>query len=92
MMDLPTFLENFRRDADPERELRIWEGIAMVVAEVDAPLQLTFSERESLVIRLLQASTGVPARDLLVDAEDLRPEVAQAATRKAGELGWNAPA
>lgn len=87
-VSLAEFLDAFRRDADPESELRIWERIALVTADLTRTRNVTDRERGSLVATLLFASTGVPASEMLSKANDLEPDLREAAASAARQLGF----
>ena len=50
-------IEDFCRDAHPEREIAVWEGIAAVYQDALArDLSMTFSQKKKVYLRLLGAS------------------------------------
>lgn len=85
---LGDFLENFQRDRDPESELRMWERIALVIAELSRAHTVNPGQKGSILATLLFASTGVPASELFAKSNDLEPELREAVATAARELGF----
>lgn len=58
--DLPEFVDNFRRDADPGRELMIWERMASAFLSMIGATA-TAEERRAVAGALLEVSMDWPA-------------------------------
>ncbi|MGW4470616.1 toll/interleukin-1 receptor domain-containing protein [Nonomuraea sp. NPDC004354] len=61
--DLPTFIGDLYRDANPETELRIWEAIAAAYLQVANWARLDSAQRNSLARMLLQESMGLSSEE-----------------------------
>ena len=72
LWEFSEFLENFQRDADPMRELVIWERMASAFLSL-ASAATTRPERERLAAALLEVSMSWPeVRDSAPDGTVLR--------------------
>jgi hypothetical protein len=54
-------IENFKRDADPERELRLWETMAAAFLKLTSARRLTITRRRAIVGDLLRLSMSSPS-------------------------------
>jgi hypothetical protein len=55
---LPEVIDNFRRDANPEREVEVWEKIAHHYQEATARPGLSTNGKEEIFSSLLKKSMG----------------------------------
>ena len=68
------WVDGFRRDSHPSREVRIWERIACCYLEFCASAQPKDDERLNLFSTLLGLSTGAPDDDILDSPHHLEGE------------------
>ena len=61
---IEVWVDNFKRDADPDAEIRIWENIAAAYTNYTARRGLT-QEAKDDVFRLLLSRSMMPAEDVL---------------------------
>jgi hypothetical protein len=64
---LEQWLDNFKRDRDPDRELAIWERIALVYTNVIAGRSVS-AEYKQEVFKLLVGCSMMPRKDVLNNA------------------------
>jgi hypothetical protein len=64
-------MDDFRRDANPEREVEVWERIVLVHRRVSEEARLDTDDRRDLLAVLVGLSMGLEPGDLLRQ----RPEV-----------------
>ena len=87
---LEKWIEDFKRDADPEREVRIWEAMARAYSKYTSGSQLPIEKRKELY-GLLLAGSGAPPDDVLkhVKLKLFSEPEARAALALLAEV-WNA--
>jgi hypothetical protein len=59
MVSLEQTIENFRRDTDPESEIRTWEAIADAYLTVRQEMNLSLEQRKALLSAILGATLGM---------------------------------